>query len=179
MKLMVEVQLDWLDEGGKVDSVVKDEIVSMVAGRIDEESMEAMKSEAAETISRQVDKRINDLLNEFLDRPVVVTDNYGDKIAEHESVLEMIKDRFDKFMTQVVDQYGKPTAGCGHGKSPTTRLDWMLDQRINSRAEEISKGIVDQVESKIKTSVNDAVKSKITDTLLKKIDLAGAIAGKA
>lgn len=181
MKLTVEIDLDWLSEDGSVDATVKEEIISRITGHIDKATMDSIKADAAKTASRQINVRINELLDGFLNGdPIIITDSYGDKKQQYENVREMMKERFDKFMSMPVDQNGKPTNSCnsGYGNRSYSNLEFLLDSLIKERFEEASKRIVLDTEAKIKKAIESTVKAQISDALLNKIDLPGLATGK-
>ena len=181
MKLNVTVEMDWLaydeegDSGVEPDQLVKDAIIKGVMEKISGKLLDEVRSQATEQVKVRVNETITNMLENFLDQPVVITDRYGDVKERHESVKEMMKDQFDKFMEAPVDDSGNPTRGCGYNEK--SRLNWLLTTHVNAKAAQFMKDVVALVDDKLKKQLDAELKARVSDALVKKLDI-GSVVGK-
>jgi hypothetical protein len=105
MKVNVEVDLSWLEDGETIDEA----IVYRIADKfIDQDRIgELIKKAIAERFDDSIDSVLTKTLDSFMDREVAITDNWGTVQERHENVEELLKARFDSFMSELVDSNGK------------------------------------------------------------------------
>jgi len=173
MKFKIEVDLEWIeDEEGNIDSMVKDEIVSTVLRKIKTDDIEAkIKHRIDEILSNVVikglDENVNKTYNEFVKKEISITNDYGD-VIKNCTIYDLIKDKFDNFMTETVDSSGRPsTSYSKKGK----RIDWLIDQRIAEHSKEFTKDAVETIEKSLKKYFSEEMKRQVSDVILKNTGL--------
>ena len=168
MKFNVDVEIDWLEEGGTIDEEVKKQIINGISSRINKQSQEdmtkAVEKEISTKVSALLDAKMNEILEDFLKRGVKITDQWG--AVKKEIVIEdLVKEKFDKFMTAKVDSDGRES---DYGSS-MPRIDWILNKRVVAHCQAEAKKIVADVEAKVKeilsTDLELKVKNKLITTL--------------
>jgi uncharacterized membrane protein YheB (UPF0754 family) len=180
MKLNVTVEMDWLgyDEDGEAgvspDQIVKDAIIKGVMDKISGKLIEEVRSQAMEQVKDRVDNTITEMLQNFLEQPVVITDKYGDVKERHASVKEMVKTEFDQFLDARVDSNGKPTTSYSYGSS-SSRIDWMISREVTRRAESFMKQVVSEVDAALKKSLDAEAKKRVSDALMTKLDITSIL----
>lgn len=140
----MEVKIDYKFDTKGFEEAVQDQLV-------DKASSQLVDKITSQTVGATVDRvleRVNGMLDDFLERPVIITDRYGDKKAEFESVTEMIKERFDNLMDEKVD----------HGVS---RLEYMVDKRIRNLLNHAIDKLLDNVERKVEREVRDRLTKEV------------------
>lgn len=170
MKMTMEIDLDWIEEDGSIDDVVKKQIAVSVAEKIKEEATEDLLKQAEGYVTERIDAFVTDILNRFMNHEVRVTDRYGDTKARFDNVEEMLKERFDNFLTESVDENGRTTDRCNYRDS-TTRVDYLIDARIKKQTEAFVNTVSREVDNKIKAALTAEVKKQLSDNLLSKIDI--------
>ena len=176
MKLNVSVEMDWLaydeegDTGVSPDQFVKDAIVKGVMERISGQIIQEVQAAASKLAIERINDTITNMLANFLDQPVVITDKYGDVKERHESVREMMKQEFDGFLTQKVDKNGSPTTSCSYGDS-YTRLTWLTDKRIHEQASAFMKKVGEEVDATLKKHLDAEAKARVSKIIMDKLDI--------
>lgn len=173
MKFNIEINLDWIDEEGNIDDAIKSQLVSGIMSKVNKGISEKIENEAknnmAEIIASNIDSKISDIITNFAEKEISITDNYGDVKKRYSNLTEMLKEKFDTFILEPVDERGrakKDTYGTAY-----TRIDWMINNRIKSESEEFTKKVIKEVDLKIKKVVESNLKEKISDSVLSKIGL--------
>lgn len=171
----ITVNVDWLDEIS-ADAFLKKEVLKSVIAAIEPDIKERIVKEAHRQLSDGIDDFIGSMLEAFFEREIVITDNWGDIKKRFKNVDEMLKEKFDNFLTESVDEHGKKHEGSGgcYGKQQP-RISWLLDERVMKRAEAITKEIVKQVDAKITNTLQAALKEQLGEKLMEKIDIAHMI----
>lgn len=179
MKLNIEVEIDWMgDENGGTtpDQIVKGEIVNAIVNKLSDGFKKQVENEAMILVREKLNIHVNEMLQNFMTRPVVITDRYGDVKERHENVNEMVKEQFDNFLIERVDKDGRPVKeSCGYGNSTFTRIDWTIERKVTSQAQDFMKKVVEQVDAQLKKSLDAAVREKVSAALMAKLDLSGVI----
>ncbi len=103
------------------------------------------------------------LFNDFMSREVVLTDSYGSKMKVYPTVTDVIKERFDNFMTQTVNNEGKTYDGYGEKH---TRLTYIIDNQLKEFANKFTTDAVKQVSDEIKQHVKDGLTTKLGAELM-------------
>lgn len=168
MKLNLEIELDWIDEEMNLDDVVKDQIISGVMKKINEKVLSKIEDKINNTIDKTIIARINKctdkMFKDFLKRPVNITDRYGDSIEHYKNVNEVIKMRFDNFMTQTVDEKGNTYDGSYSKKFQ--RLEFVIDKQLKDFANKFTTDAVKRVSEEIKLHVKDGLTNKLGAELM-------------
>jgi hypothetical protein len=174
MKIKFSVDIDWINEDGRIDDLIKEEIVNRTADAIKADQEETIKREVSDRAVVRVDEFMEKTLTGFIDREIVLTDRYGDVLTRYENVIEMIKEKFDRFFDEEVDKYGKPVQGCHHGKS-YKRLHYLIDERVQAQAEHFTKNLIAEINKKIEVSLKEEVKNRLSASILDRIDVDGMV----
>jgi len=169
MKLNLEVEIDWIEEGMEVNDVVKQEIIESITNKIQQKIEEKVSSKIEQNVDEIVIKRINEKVDEifenFINKPVSIYNNYGEAINQYDTMLDLIKARFDKFLTQTVDEKGKAYDG-NYGQKHQ-RLTFIIDKQLKEFANTFTHDAVNQVSEEIKKHVQDGLTNKLGAELMK------------
>lgn len=190
MKFNITAEIDWLsdndperEEGEEIsiDAEIKRQIVNAIVRKLSgdfqkkiEEETKVLLQEQINGIKNQIGDHINNMLSEFGNRPVVITDKYGDVQERHESVNEMIKTQYDLFLDGKVDDNGKPITGCSYGKTHS-RIEWMITKRIDEKAKDFMRTVIEQVDAQLKKSLDAEVKARVSAKIMEKLDMSKLI----
>lgn len=169
MKLNLEVNLDWIDEEMNVDETIKQNIIDTVVEKINVSVDKQVKAEIDKVINEIIVNKINErtdsMFNEFMSREVVLNDKYGSKIKVYANVTDVIKERFDEFMTQTVDEQGRTTTST-YGKT-YPRLTFIIDKQLLDFSNKFTTEAVRKVSEEIKQHVHDGLTTKLGNELMK------------
>ncbi|MCG8609200.1 MAG: hypothetical protein MI864_01570, partial [Pseudomonadales bacterium] len=138
MKFNIEVDVDWLEEGGSVNEEVRGEIIYGVMRQINkdtkekiskamDESLREAKEQAAELINAQILKAVDDWLN----NEVVITDKYGEP-KDSGTLKDIIKREWNDVLNRRVDADGSFS---GYSKKYTV-LEYLTNTRVTEIVEE-------------------------------------------
>lgn len=126
MKLNLEVELDFINDEMSVNETIKQNIIDAVVGKIQgnvEKKVEGKINDIIDkTIINKINKMTEKLFNDFMNKKISLTDGYGSVIKCYETVTDVIKERFDNFMTETVDEKGNTYSG-SYGQKHK-RLTW-------------------------------------------------------
>lgn len=150
-----------------IENGIEEKLVERVFAEFEDE-INSFLREKFETAKELIDKRIEGLINDFLKRKVNITDEWGDVIRENISVTDLLKEKFDNFMFEKVDDRGKPSA---YGEQ--MRIDYMLEQRFKGDVEFIASKAIDEVQRKINKAIKEQLSIKISDRLLNQFNILG------
>ena len=169
MKINLEIELDWIDEEKGIDEVVQQEIIDGVTRRVSKEIGDKIEKKINSVIDEQVVSTINEktsaIFSEFMDRPISITDTYGSEINVYDNIESLIKERFDNFMTQSVDDKGNIYTGSSYGsKSP--RIDFIISNQLKKFADEFTTDAVKTVSEEIKNHVKEGLTTKLGAELM-------------
>lgn len=168
MKLNLEIELDWIDEEKGLDETVKEQIIDGVTARVEKQISSKIEEKVNKVIDETIVSKINEktdaLFTDFVSRQVTLCDNYGSKIKVYESMEQLIKERFDNFMTQKVDSEGRTTTS-SYGTS-YQRLEFIIDKQLKDFAHKFTTDAVKQVSEEIKQHVKDGLTTKLGAELM-------------
>lgn len=168
MKLNLEIELDWIDEEKGIDQTVKTEIINGIMRKLNSTIMskmqEKIESKIDKSIVARIDKATDKLFKDFLKRPVQITDSYGSNIKQYNNVSEIIKEKFDNFMTQTVDRNGN--ASTSSYETKFKRLEFIIDKQLKDMANEFTTGAVKKVSEEIRSHVKDGLTTKLGAELM-------------
>lgn len=169
MKLNLEVELDWIDEEMNLDDTIKQSIISSVVGKIQGEISKRVEKEINASIDATVLSVINgkteSVFDDFMNREICISDRYGDKIKVYPKMEDLIKERFDNFMTQMVDESGKTTDSSYGTRS--RRIDFVVDNQLKKFADKFTTDTVKRVSEEIRLHVADGLQTKLGSELMK------------
>ena len=169
MKLNLEVELDWIDEEMNLDDTVKQSVINSVVNKIQAKIESQVENSINTIIDKNVVTKINKmtekLFNDFMKREITITDKYGDVIKCYKSTTEVIKERFDNFMTQTVDEKGQTYDG-SYGQK-YQRLTFIIDKQLKDFANTFTTDAVKKVSEEIRLHVKDGLTTKLGSELMK------------
>jgi hypothetical protein len=159
MKFNIEVEIDWMGEDGSIDDVVKKEISSNIVATVCQRIEKEMEEKATEAINGKVDFMCNNLISEFLNRKITVSDQWGEAIIVDTTIEEILKKKFENFWNEVVDKEGRSgNNGYGDRKS---RTEWAIDGIARKEAEKFVKVVTEDTEKKIKATITEQLMAKV------------------
>jgi|SRR6185503_7174847 len=169
MKLNVEIDLDWIDESMSIDETIKQNIIESIVNRIQEKVEEKVEGKINDIIDSTIVSKINtlteNLFNDFMNKEIQITDSYGSTIKQYPNVTAVIKERFDNFMNQTVDDKGNTYEGSYGTKYK--RLTFIIDKQLKEFADAFTKDAVKKVSDEIKTHVQTGLTTKLGAELMK------------
>lgn len=167
MKLNLEVELDWIDEEMNIDETIKQNIIGSITDKI------------KDNVQKQIDKQLNDILSKtviakisemteniftnFINQSVTITDGYGSKIKCYNNITEIIKEKFDKFLTERVDRDGRPSTY----DNKWSRMEYIVDKQLKDFADRFTTDAVEKVSKEIKHHVDQGLTTKLGAELMK------------
>lgn len=175
----LEVELDWFDSENEtlddaLQRMVLKEMAAKISTGITKEITDPIKKETVELIHEQTDRFVKTSLQKYVDGPIMLTDKYGDTKERYEGIDELLKHKFDSFMSQSVDENGEPSNSCSYGKK-FTRLSHMLDVRVSEYCKTATARIIKELDLKMKEEAESAIRSALTDRLYEKVDLSDVL----
>lgn len=181
-KINITVDLDYLgDEEGSesFDEALRSEIIAGVVAKYTrninkdiiaeaESKIKQVDAETTEKINSEIDKKIADILNGFLERKIDLHDKWGDVTRKDVSVIDLLKEKLDNFISEKVDANGK----AGGYDAKFTRLDYIIKKNITHdmeyRIETAAKEIKKQLEAHMQKQLEEKVGKNLVQLL--KID---------
>jgi len=172
MKFKVEVDLGWVDDEDNIDNAVKRGIVNEITSKFSEKLKDGVFKSVESRIAEKVDNLIDEIMQNFMNREITITDKWGDVTDKFENVTELLKQKFDEFVSGKVDSDGEPIRkkGCSYG-GEKNRIEHLIDKSISEKTNRFSDDILRNVDGRIKDQLQKSLKDKISDTLVKKISL--------
>lgn len=174
-KFNITIDLDWIEEDYSLDEHIKEELIFKIVSTLQEKLIGQIEQECTNKLNEQmtaidikINSKLNDIMDSFLNEPKDITDKYGDVVAKNVSVKDTLKKACDAFLTQPLDEYGKPAQNSWSTKYQT-RVDYFVAKTIDSNmtynieraVEEIKK----QIEAKIKAEVKSQIGNKIANAI--------------
>ena len=183
-KLKIELDTrfleDYVNEYGEVDfdSFISDAIINQIADKIISKyescQMEIIESKITDALSKvdskiqeTIDKKVNEIAENLLNRNITIYDKWGDTIKENVNIMDMFKQKMDNFLSEKVDENGK-TDGYRRGQ---TRIDYLVNKNITYSMERKVNEAAAQVSKKIEEYVNKTLKQQIGEEVSKVIGL--------
>lgn len=168
MKFKLELDIDWIEEDSTLDETIKQEIIASITNKVYNKVSEKIKDKVNTDIDKKVldkvDEMTENLFNTFLDREVVITDNYGSSIKTYKDVTELIKEKFDNFMTDSVDESGNAT-NSSYGKK-YGRINYIVDKQLKEYADQFTTEAVEKVSTEIRSHVKEGLTKKLGNELM-------------
>jgi hypothetical protein len=176
MKILVEID-GWMQtgedesDGIEIDDLFKQRVMEAIVNRVAPTAEKKIQALVGDRVNALIDEKINSVLADFLNRAVVLTDRYGDPKEQFESVMEMIKNRFDEYIDAEVDKEGKPVEkGCGYNNKK--RINYLIETEVQKRVDPVVKDIHRTVEVVIQSKFTAAIKNSIAQEIVSKMDLS-------
>lgn len=169
MKLSLEINLDWIDEDSNLDETVKQNVIDAIVEKIQENVETEVSAKVNDIIDKTIVAKINtmteNLFNDFMNKEIQITDNYGTTIKHYPNVTAVIKERFDNFMNQTVDEKGNTYEGSYGTKYK--RLTFIIDKQLQEFANKFTSDAVKKVSDEIKVHVQQGLTTKLGSELMK------------
>lgn len=166
MKFTIETEIDWLSEGGDLDSELQAKVISTIAEKIQKQIITDVSKEVMKTINDRVNELVSETFARIMSKEIKVTDQWGDVKESFGTIEEAIKTRFDRFMLEQVDSSGKATTYNG-----TQRMRWMIDERIKLQSEQFTKKAVEQINKAVETQLSESLKNELGTRLTKLLNV--------
>ena len=173
-KIKVELELDYIDDENNLDGAIIERITREIASRISKKSIDKAVESVGGLVDEQVDKAVADCYTKLMDHHVVITDKWGDKEEEHKSVEDMIKLRFDKYLSEKVNAKGQVAEYSTIG----TRLSFLIDERIRKHSEKFMVEAVEKVNTQMKNQMDESLKKALGERLSALINIDSLLAKK-
>lgn len=161
MKFNVEVDLDWLEEGGSIDDELKQTIADSVFRRIDQKIISGITDKAVQSIQAAVDEKVGAVIEGFLAKKITVTDKWGDPTDKDIKIEDLIKNTFDKAMLEKVGKDGKPTSYSPVG----TRMEYLVGKKVISAVDDALAGFGRNVDAAVKEHADASMKRQVAEKL--------------
>ena len=171
MKFNVEVEIDWLGEDEGLDDKIQRKIVDSIVKKISERAIGSVENEALEVMSSKVDELVAKTYDDFLNKGVTITDQWGDVKKKDVKIYDLIKEKCDTWLTRKVDNEGRESSYSANW----TRMEWLINRQLDQQTKRMSDDIVKKVNEEIKKYINDSVKGAIGEKLVKEIGLENII----
>lgn len=177
----ITVNLDWLDEQENLDERLRSEVLSSIVDKVGENITNSLDGEARKLLEKkmssleeEIGKKLNTMMKDFFETPKDITDEWGDVVKRGVTVQEQLKKSCSQYLTQKVDNSGRPASGYGSYK---TRLEYILDNAVNKDMEYAIKKATTEVTDNIKKKITEEVKKQIGDKLADVIGLDSVMGG--
>ena len=167
-KFNIEVDLEWLGEGGDLDQIIKDEIIASITSKVSAkaigEAQEKIEARIEEDVTQAVGTKLNLLLEDFFTKPRTITDKWGNVTSTDISVTELLEESCDKFIDGYVDKNGNPCHSNSYGDKKRRidyiiekHIDFKLQQSISNAAAEVKKGLQKYLDETLKAQIGENV----------------------
>jgi hypothetical protein len=166
MKFEIEID-DLINEDGTLSTEMHEMVVVAIANKVDRAELLQLRDEAKSRVGAILDAKVGELLEQWLTTAITCTDDYGDP-TEAGTLIDLLKQRFDKFWDQKVDSSGRSSSGYG---AKQTRLEWLIDTRVASLCEKFAKDMALEVKKQVTAVMSDKLKVAIGGSLIDAIGL--------
>lgn len=156
----VKVEVDWIEEGGNIDEELKQAVVSQIITQAKSSAVEQIKALVYNQAKNQINTWILEELHKFADRPIRLTDKWGDTVEHHQCLSDMFKEQFDQFFDASVDKNGKPIDGCGYG-GKLSRIDYLMDTMTAKQLATATEKIDREIKRTLDKNMENIIKEKI------------------
>jgi len=165
--MKITCEIDWVEDGNLdkgIQQVIIDRVVEVVVAK----SMEKFSREVSDKLATRADEMISGILEKFMTREIVVTDNWGSVQDTFESVDELLKSKFDEFMTVRVSSNGTTMKGTSCGG--VSRVEYLLDNKIRNARDAIQNQVVQEADKMIR-SLKEAAAKEAALQIVEKLEL--------
>jgi len=175
MIIKCEVEIEWVDDEDNIDDNVKREIARQVVVQIKEKEFAPIVSAATDLLKEKTDALVQETLDKFMAKKIVITDKWGNIEEEYRNVDELLQDKFDNYILEEVDSHGdaNPKSNCSFNGTP--RIIFEIEKRIKTQCDKFSSNVLNDVDRRITARLDKSLKDKVSNTLVKKIDLKSVI----
>lgn len=167
MKLKIEVDIDYLnDEEGSLDEQIQERIAQSIIERVSKESIGKIESRVSKIMEKRVDEVVDAAYKEMMGKAIAITNEWGEVVKSFPNAYEMIKSKFDVWLTERVDNDGRKSS---YGDQ--SRLDLIIKKQLDKTADTFTKNAIKEVTEKIKTVLSDDLKLALGDRLINMMEL--------
>lgn len=172
MKFKIDIDInEWDSNEDHLKNFIEERIIEVISAKVTKKIFTDVYISACQKMSDKVDTFINDALNAFTNRQIIVTDKWGNKTEEYEGVTEMLQERFDAFMSGRVDSNGKSIKeGCSYNDKDS-RIRYLIDAAAKSEIGKLTSDISKTVDSRIQVLLEHSLKENLADTVFSNIDI--------
>lgn len=148
MKVILEIDLPYINEDGEIESSIQEQIVDGAIRRMYSSLDAKIKPIIDAEASKIINTKIDEIFNNFLERPITISNGY--KKEEFDSVIDMVEQKFSALYDQKFAQ-----ASTCNGQDPILKkINDSIDYKVKSLVENLNK----KIELEAKTLADKAVK---------------------
>jgi len=152
-KFSIEVELDWLEEGGGIDDTIKQEVISSLKSKITADATKEITKELSSTIQETTGKVIDEFLNDTL-RGKIENMKIPHKGNSWDSKVEMIP--MSKFVGMQYESFLNKKVFDENGCEPRYSNDAKLSINEYFIKKYLEKELASKVSKMIQTARKDA-----------------------
>lgn len=150
MKINIQVELDFLNEDETLEESFKESIKSSITDRVVNLTIQKLTNEIKPQMDllfkNSIEKTMEDLLNNYLEKEVVISDGY--KTEKYPSALEMIRTKF----SSLYDLEFKKSSNCN--SDPIYKK---LNERISCEVRDTLSKVNRVIEDKAKVIAKEEI----------------------
>lgn len=181
MKINVDFELDWVNDEDTIDAAVSRKIISEAVSKVGEKVILAMRRDVDNQMADKADGFLDSILAGFMDRNIVVTDKWGNEVSRYESVNELLEEKFDAFITEVVDSNGKTSRERGCNVNGTPRFEHLIKKHIDQKLKAIEVTITKEIDEYFRDEITKAeknIRQRTVEKYMKTIDFEAGLKKK-
>ena len=164
MKINIQVELDFLNEDETLEEAFKQSIKNSITDRVVNLTIQKLTNEIKPQMDllfkNSIEKTMEDLLNNYLEKEVVISDGY--KTEKYSSALEMIRTKF----SNLYDLEFKKSSNCN-----TDPLFKKLNDRISYEVRDTLSKVNSKIESEAKKIAKDEIEKNSLIQALKSLNV--------
>lgn len=169
MKFNIEINIDWIDEDSSLDDNIKNQIIDTVTAEVRENTMTDVSQKVVAILEGKVEELVTETYSNIINKPIKITDKYGDVKKEYDGVKEMIKEKFDKWLLEKVNSDGRPATSTYN--TNYSRIDWFIQKHLKPLSEKFTKEMVQTVTSKLKSTLTEDMKNLLGERVLEVVNV--------
>ena len=167
----MKITIDW--DKDYIDGTIEDKIVDRIVTATMKKLKVSQINDIVMTLNDKVNNYTLEILENFIDRPINVTDKWGEVTEQHESVNELLKTRFDTFISEAVDSEGRPKNSHSCSGTHHSRLNWLLKEKISQMMREIYSETLRDLSSEVTKcarKANETMKKETAKEFVNSLD---------
>ena len=171
MKLITEIEIDFLEDGESLSDAIKLELTR----NIEKQCLANVRKNVVEQVNQKIDEAIqgiiqnsisetmHSVLQDILTKPRSITDKYGRVIQESVTLEDMLINKMNEVFSQKTINRNGQSASIGHGEF--SEIQWFMESRATALVSSHVKKFSEDAEVKIKQLVEQKIKTEIADKL--------------
>jgi len=166
MEIKFNLDLDdfYIDEDSSLKDEIKNKIVNMAVEKLYQKIENNYEDQVSDIINNKIEALVENTFIGFIEKHIILTDKYGSKIEEG-TVIDLIKKRFDKWLSEKVDKNGNVSTY----DAAYTRITYLIEQQLNKHSQRFVSDAVETISSKLEKTLSedlrDAIGKKIADKI--------------